>query len=297
MDAPGLSFVVLTRDRCDEVLECLESLIRQDVSGSEIVLVDNGSRDGTTEAVRRRFPTVAVVEAGLNLGVAGGRNRGAARARGAVCLFIDDDARLVDPSAARHLLARFAEAPQTAVLALRIRDAASGADARPAIPRRDKRLPEDGEECAYFCGAGFAVRRDVFLALGGFWEALRYAGEELDFSFRLLAAGHRIQYVRAVEVLHREVETARPAGQWVYSQARSRALVAARDLPLGPALTTVVVWWTYTAAVAVRRGQVAAWLRGVRDAVRGLGHAWRLRRPIDRRTFARVRRLGGRSTW
>ncbi len=297
MDGPELSFVVLTRDRREEVLVCLESLARQDVASSEIVLVDNASRDGTSQAVRRRFPALELVEAGENLGVAGGRNRGAAHARGAVCLFIDDDARLAHPGAARLVLARFAKAPQTAVLALRVRDAASGADMRQAIPRRDKRLPEDGEECAYFCGAGFAVRRELFLSLGGFWDALSYAGEELDFSFRLLAAGHRIEYLRAVEVLHREAPAARPAGRWVYSQARSRALVAARNLPTGPALSTVLAWWAYTAAVAVRRGQLASWLRGVRDAARGMAQALRLRRPIDAGTFARVRRLGGRSTW
>src|SRR5216684_8824778 len=64
------SVVVLTHNRVDEVLRSIARLTR-DVPESSIVVVDNGSRDGTSGALARSFPNVTVVRAGTNLGAAG----------------------------------------------------------------------------------------------------------------------------------------------------------------------------------------------------------------------------------
>ena len=70
--------VVLNYNGGELVLRCLESLEHLDWprEALEVVLVDNGSRDGSVAAVRRRFPSVCVIEAGRNLGFAAGNNLG-----------------------------------------------------------------------------------------------------------------------------------------------------------------------------------------------------------------------------
>lgn len=291
---PSLSYVVLTRDRREELLGCLGSLAVQDLADTEVVLVDGGSADGTVAAVRRDFPAVRVVEVGRNPGVAAGRNLGISEARAPWCLLLDDDARLTGPDAARRVRGFFDRDPDLACLALRVLDAATGEDAPKSVPRADRRPPGDGEECAFFCGAGFAIRRDTFLSLGGFWEDLFYAGEEVDLSYRLLAAGHRLAYTRQASVLHREVESGRPSGQWVYHQARNRCLVATRHLPLRFLATHVAAWTAFTGGVALRDRQLRAWARGMRDAAHALPGVIRERRPLDAATVRRVRQLGGR---
>ncbi len=291
---PSLSYVVLTRDRREELLGCLASLALQDLPDTEIVLVDGGSGDGTVEAVRHDFPAARIVEVGRNPGVAGGRNLGIAEARAPLCLLLDDDARLTEPDAARRVRGFFDRDPGLACLALRVLDAATGEDAPKSVPRADRRPPGDGEECAFFCGAGFAIRRETFLALGGFWEDLFYAGEEVDLSYRLLAAGHRLVYTRQASVLHREVPAARPSSRWVYHQSRNRCLVATRHLPLRFLATHVAAWTAFTGGVALRDRQLGAWARGMRDAARALPGVFRERQPLDAATVSKVRRLGGR---
>jgi GT2 family glycosyltransferase len=86
--------VVLTRNRVDSLRATLEAIMRQTRVPDEVVVVDNGSDDGTLVMLRTSYPTAHVIDTGLNLGAAGGRSRGMARAfeRGHdVVWFVDDD--------------------------------------------------------------------------------------------------------------------------------------------------------------------------------------------------------------
>ena len=80
LNGPEWQIVVLNWNGRADTLACLDSLCqigRPDVS---IICVDNGSVDGSVEAVRQRFPQVTLIEAGANLGYAGGNNLGIAHA-------------------------------------------------------------------------------------------------------------------------------------------------------------------------------------------------------------------------
>ncbi len=289
---PTVSFVVITRDRCAELLECLGSLVVQTVHPAEFVLVDNGSSDQTVAEVKERFPEVRLITAGTNLGVAGGRNRGLRAARGEICIVIDDDAQLLDIQAAERVRLRFCERPELAVIAFRIRHPETHQDIRAALPRRDKRLPGERQAVATFCGAGFAIRKRAWEAVGGFWEELFYAGEELELSYRLLSANYELEYGCSIVVMHNETQRARPQGQWIYHQTRNRPWIAVRHLPLGCVLTTTAAWWLKTGWTAVRHHRIAAFAAGVRDCLRGFGKALSQRRPLR---FQTLRQLAARS--
>jgi len=91
--------VVVNWNGGDQNLECLESLVRQGLAPAEIVFVDNGSTDGSREAVERRFPGLVLVENRENLGFGEGANQGAreALARGAeLVFFVNNDVRVPD---------------------------------------------------------------------------------------------------------------------------------------------------------------------------------------------------------
>jgi GT2 family glycosyltransferase len=291
---PLVSYVVITRNRRDQLEACLANLGEQDWPRRQLVVVDNGSTDGSPAMVRERFPDAVLVELAENQGVAGGRNRGVERAEGELCVLIDDDARLRDRAATRHVVALFQAEPRRALLAFRIVSAHTGEEEWKSIPRTDKRVIETDYPCAYFPGAGFALRRAVFLELGGFWERLVYSCEELDLSYRLIERGHGLLRASGVVVDHHEVPAARPPAQWVYFNARNRCWVAARNLPWRHVACTCVVWWTRLLAVAARRGQLGAFARGVSDALGGLPAVLRERRPVGRATRRAVRMLGGR---
>ena len=130
--------VVLSYNGRDDTLAALESL-----DGIETVVVDNGSADGSADAVAERFPDVELVRAGVNLGFAGGNNVGIRRAldRGADwVLLVNNDAE-VEPGLVDALAAAAAARPDAGVLACKVLYADSdrlwyaGADFDPILGR------------------------------------------------------------------------------------------------------------------------------------------------------------------
>jgi GT2 family glycosyltransferase len=294
MKPPLVSYIVITRNRASELCDCLSSLREQDYPRKQLIVVDNGSEDDTAVMVSRRFPEVELILLDTNSGVGGGRNRGLRAARGEICICIDDDARLLDPLATHHTVAYFRDDPGLACLAFTILNAKTGAEDPKSIPRADKRSIGGDYLCSYFCGAGFALRRTVFLDLGMFWEKLVYIGEELDYSYRLLDRGYRLVHTSRITVYHCEVPQARPRGQWIYFNARNRCWVAVRNLPWLYGISTSLMWWVITSLIGLRSGHFGFFLRGFLDALRGLPMVINARSCMGKEAAQALKELSGR---
>jgi GT2 family glycosyltransferase len=289
---PRISVVVITMNRRRELAQCIDSILAQDCEDLELVVVDNASTDGTSAWIKEQYPSVHLITSSKNQGVAAGRNRGIGAASAPVCVCIDDDAWFRSTSACSAIARDFADAPDLECLALRIvSDPPAAVDTR-YIPRVDRRAPAATFDCAFFVGAAFAVRSAAFHRVGGFWEPLFYAGEELDFAYRLLAAGGRIAYTSRVVVVHQE--SARTGARWVYFNTRNRPWIAARNLPPAAIMTTTLSWWAYCGAVALWRLELPAFARGCVAAFVGAPAAVRQRTAIPSSTSARIRDLRGR---
>ncbi len=293
----ALSFVVITRNRKSELANCLASIQRQQLHPKDIVVVDNGSTDGTGEYVRSAHPTVRLIEAGANLGVSRARNLGVGQAAGDICVFLDDDAEFEGASVGEVVAAYFRRQPRLGLIAFTILAGASGAEEYAAIPRADKRCGQADYACSYFAGGGFAVRKRAFLEAGMFWESIVYSCEELDLSYRLIDRGYELIRSQAVRVRHWAVPKARPPGQYLYSNARNRPLVAVRNLPWQNAMSMTAVWWSYLGWVGLRTRQVTPLLRGIWDSLRTLPSAYRSRQCVSRRTMRVVAATSGRRWW
>ncbi|OPZ19761.1 MAG: putative glycosyltransferase EpsH [candidate division BRC1 bacterium ADurb.BinA364] len=294
MTCPAISYAIVTMNRREELAGCLDSLRAQSFASAEIVVADNGSADGSPEMVRARFPEARLFELGANLGVSMARNFCAEKAEGAILIYLDDDARLAEPGAAARALGYFERDERLGLLAFRILNAFSGEEERKSIPRADKRRIVEDYPCANFCGAGFAVRREAFLETGMFWPPFTYGSFEMDFSYRLLDRGWTMLRASSIDALHRETPRARPKGQWVYFNARDRLWAAARNLPWPQTVSMALGWWGYAGAMALRRGWIGPYLRGVRDGLAGLPAAIRSRQPIRKEALRKTRELSGR---
>lgn len=292
--APLVSYIVITMNRRDEIGSCLDNLRAQEYPRGEWIVVDNGSRDGTSDFIRERYPEIHLVELTENQGVSGGRNRGAEVARGEILVFIDDDAIFLNAGATSRVVSYFLEDDLLACVGFKIIDANTGREESKSIPRADKQSLDHDYPTTYFCGAGFAIRTRMFREAGMFWEPLRYGGQELDLSYRLLDKGFSILHSASIEVLHRSTPTARPEGQWVYFNARDRSWVAIRNLPWIYVATTSVAWWANTAWIAIREGRIRHFVKGFRDGLLGIPTAYRGRRCIGRVTRRSLKALSGR---
>ena len=199
---PDISLVITTYNRSHLVRLCLESLDRQTASPEryEVVVVDDGSTDDTLDVLGRltpRHPLTVVSQ--QQSGASAGRNTGAARARGRLLLFVDDD-ELADPRLVAAHLAAHDDRTETVVLGAIERRVPENADrlARLGCEDADWQNEQLTLRPATFwdCyGGNFSCTREVFQAVGGYALDLRRESDT-ELGYRLHAAGHSFVFAR-----------------------------------------------------------------------------------------------------
>ncbi|MEU4835977.1 glycosyltransferase [Streptosporangium sp. NPDC023615] len=249
-----------------------------------VILLDNGSSDGTAPAVRRDLPHVEVVELGRNLG-APARNIGVRLAGTPYVAFADDDSWWAKGALTRAAGVLDAH-PRLAVLAGRV---LVGARERPdpicaamaAAPLgSEPDLP--GPSVLGFLACGAVVRRDAYLAAGGFDDVVFFFGEEERLALDLAAAGWGLAYVPDVVAHHHPSPSRDPRG---------RRILAARNAVLTAVLRRPWPVVARTALAAARGGPEGR--RGLCGAAARLPAALAGRRGLPPPVEAARRRLGG----
>jgi GT2 family glycosyltransferase len=182
--------------------------------GNEVIVVDNGSSDGSTDFVRQQFPSVKLVALPVNLGFGGGSNAGFAAAKNDIVVLLNSDMR-VAPDFLAPLLAAF-DAPDIFAVACQIffsdpaklREETGLTEGRwsSGMLRVRHRIDEKLAQpypCFYGGGGSCAFDRRKFLALGGFDEILKpFYLEDTDLGFLAWKAGWRVLYQPASHVWH-----------------------------------------------------------------------------------------------
>lgn len=278
-----VTVVIATMDRRDNVLTTLDQLAALP-ERPPVVLVDNGSTDGTAAAVRRAHPEVVVVEPGRNLGAAG-RTLGVEAARTELVAFSDDDSWWA-PGALARAEEHFAAAPRLALLAARILVGPEGRLDPVCREMADSPLPPQpdlpGPPVLGFVACGAVVRRSAYLDVGGFSPVVFFLGEETLLAQDLAAGGWGLAYVDDV-VAHHHPGTAGDRTGRARLQARN-ALVSSwlrRPLP---------VTLRHTAAYARRSGS-PVWRGALLDALRRLPAVVPARRVLPADVERQVRLL------
>ena len=274
--------VVLSWNGREDTLAALESL-----QGIETIVVDNGSTDGSADAIAERFPEVELVRAGVNLGFAAGNNVGIRRAldRGADWVLLLNNDAAAEPGLVDALAAAAEARPDAGVLACKVLFADSdrlgyaGAGFNPLLGRsRHEGFGEPDEpgelrDTVRATGAGMAVSRKAIEAAGLFDEELFLYAEDLDWSLRIRQAGFAIVYVPAARVRHRVSAAAGGAGSPTtsYYETRNMLAVVERHRPLPRGLTGLRRGLVVAPRVLAGRRPLSAWaaIRGWRDYRRG----------------------------
>ncbi len=301
MDAqPRVVVVMLTLNQRETTLRALRSMSPEERHRFAVVLWDNGSSDGTAEAVANEFPEVVVHHEPENLGVASGRNAGAKlaieRFDPTHLLFLDND-MVLQPGFPEALLAPFRDddrvgQTQAKLLFLgdpqRINDGGgcqinfwTGRTDPVGFNEIDRGQCDSVAPCIS-CGGAMMVRVDLFQQLGGFDSIFDPFGpEDLDFSLRLQALGYKALYIPSA-VAHHAVSHTFEGGEYTAVYARSKAKHWLRFLrrhgtpvqKLGFALVgapVIAVRMTARELLRGNPGAVIGSVRGLFEALRGHG--------------------------
>ena len=279
-----LTVVVATRDRRGSLLR---SLARLDVPGGPpVVVVDNASTDGTAAAVRAAHPRVDLVQLPANAGAVA-RTDGVRRAGTPYVAFADDDSWWEPGSLARAADLLDAH-PDVAVVVGRVRVATDGSEDAVTGKHRRAALGRSAAGPDVLSWPAFAavVRRDAYLAVGGFSPLLFFGGEEHLLALDLAAAGWQQVFAEELTAWHDPAGPDRPTPQRWAQQTRNDVLVDWLRRPLPAALAA-------TGRLAVRAAREPAARRAGAGLLRRLPAALRGRRPVPaevERRFAAAQR-------
>ncbi|MES5819630.1 glycosyltransferase [Streptomyces sp. RG80] len=291
-EAPRVAVAVVTMgNRPEEVDALLESVAKQDVPPTRIVIVGNGCRLPEF-AERLSLPgEVTVLETDDNLGCPGGRNVGIARLREFgdvdVVVELDDDGLLVDADVLRRVGELFAADERLGVVGFRIADE-HGETQRRHVPRVGASDPMRGGYVTGFLGGGHGFRMTMLDEIGDWPARFFFAHEETDLAWRAVDAGWRILYTPELLLQHPKTSPARHAVYYRVN-ARNRVWLARRRLPLLLVPVHLGVWVLLTLARNRSVAGLRAWFGGFAEGVRESAGE---RRPMRWRTVWRLTRLG-----
>ena len=284
---PLVSIIIVNYNGKRFLDACLGSLYRQSYPATEILLVDNGSSDGSVAYVREHYPGVKAIETGENFGFARANNIGIEASRGEYVATLNNDTE-VTPS----WLSALVEAMQSdgrigmcASKMLRMDDhgvidstgiciSRSGACWDRGMFERDAGQYEKTEEVFGPCAGAALYRRAMLDEVGMFDEDFISYQEDTDLAFRGRLAGWKCLYVPKAAVYHVHGGTAGYVTDYtIYYGNRNIVWYPLKDFPAGLLLTSLPFIVGRSLGVIpyyMRRGRGATILRSKADAVKGV---------------------------
>ena len=214
-----ISLVILTCNQRDTTLRCLRSL--QSLMAEpdcEIILVDNGSVDGTADMVAHEFDRIRIIRLDKNCGVAVGRNTGLRLATGRHMMILDNDT--IATSSAIFALSTYLDRhPEVGIVGPRLTNPDGevqtsykpfpglGVKIRNVIAGKNRTsiaadAPRSPFEPFYIIGAAQMFPRYIYEAVGGLDEKIFYGPEDADFCMAVRRLGKKIIYNPDITIIH-----------------------------------------------------------------------------------------------
>lgn len=285
---PLLTVGITTRNRQRSLQRCLESLRHISHLSPEILVFDDASDVRVTTTIAPQ-PRLRVIRDDRGSGNIVGRNTLMREATGGAVLLLDDDAALLEGAGVERALEILSRDGEVAAVAF----AQANPDGRPWPETMQPARGQSSRYIAAYIGFAHLLRRDVFLRLGGYRESFVFYGEEKEYCLRLLDHGLRVVYLPDALVIHAQDASGRTPQRYLRYVTRNDCLNALYNEPLRRLV------WLLPARLALYFRMRARWdvddpggLRWVvKEVAANARDAWRVRKPVSRRTLAAWRRL------
>ena len=277
---------------------CLEGLRKQTLRDFRTIVVDNGSTDGSTNFIKRKYPEIHVIPLPKNMGFAKANNIAISEVNTPYVGLLNNDA-IPSPKWLESLVEALEKYPEAGMAASkmvfysnpdRIDRAGDGytiAGAGSLRGRGNDANTFDKEEWIFGASAGAALYRTIlFKDIGGFDEDFFLLYEDVDLSFRAQLAGYQCRYVPSAVVRHmatRSIGYDSPVS--VYYGHRNLEWTYIKNMPKGLFLKTLPLHLAYVLSSLVFfsiSGRLTAYLNSKLDALIALRRCLEKRRKIQK---------------
>jgi len=276
-----ISVIILNWNGNEHLEECLHSVSKQTTKDYEIILVDNGSTDGSVNFVESRFPSIRIVKLETNKGFCGGNIIGLQHAIGEFVALLNNDTRVASNWLA-ELLKEMEQDPKIGICASCMIDyfkpdsldtAGDGYDicgvGFKAGNQQQVSEYQNKRDVFGACAGAVLYRRSMLNKIGFFDEEFFAVGEDIDLSFRAKLSGYRCVYVPTAIVYHKVGQTIGSKSNFLlYHSRRNIEYTYFKNMPLPLLLLSLPLHLFYnflTLLQAVTQGRSQIFLKAKRD--------------------------------
>jgi len=314
---PRASVIIPHWNGLEHLDVCLNALRRQTFAAHEVILVDNGSTDGSQRYVREHFPEVRLIELAENRGFTGACNEGYAKSRGEFVCLLNNDTE-ADAGWLEAIVTAFDHNPRVGAVATKMllfdqRDhfhsagdyyRVDGIPGNRGVWQRDTGQYDRQEPMFSACGGAAAYRRTMLQEIGFLDDAFFFSCEDVDLGWRAQLAGWEVLYVPEAVVYHKLKASGGSGATGSYHDGRNFLYVIWKNYPAGLLRAHAgdilrAQWrisrealraWRGAAARAKLRGQLAG-LLGIFKMLPARRRIQAARRVDDRTIEARLTRV------
>ncbi|MBU1289930.1 glycosyltransferase family 2 protein [Patescibacteria group bacterium] len=220
---PKVSIIIVTWNGIRHVSDCLESVLKSTYPNYEIIVVDNGSKDGTPELISKKFPEVRLIKKEKNLGFTGGNNEGIKQAEGEILFLLNDDTK-IHSKLIEVLVGELESSPEMGIVGPKIYfmdkpneiwfaggkiDWAKSDSFHLGRGLTDKELIGDSKkEVDFITGCSLMIKKEVVDKIGLLDDVFFAFYEDADWCQKAKKAGYQVLYIPFGGVWHIKSATA-----------------------------------------------------------------------------------------
>ncbi|MDM8567306.1 glycosyltransferase family 2 protein [Candidatus Halobeggiatoa sp. HSG11] len=262
MNTPKLSIVFLNYNRITETRYTINQLFRlvENRHDIEVIAIDNGSGDGTSDFLQTQADWVQVINMPTNLGIAG-YNEGFKQAKGDYLLVLDDDSHPIDSITLDRIIQCLDTRPEVGIVACQI-------ESVKGKPFYTWHLPENnapGQSMA-FVGCGFAIRRSLFEKIGWYPADFFLYQNEMEVAIQVMRHGYKIYYDPCCRIVHRQSSQGRTNWRQVYYPTRNTIWLIRRYFPFPVAAYLIMSRLFFGLVRALQSLEFTCYYKAVTDA-------------------------------
>lgn len=251
-----ISIIILNWNRKSDIEDTLRGLRDQTYSNYEVIIIDNGSTDGSQQMIAQKFPEYRLINLPRNLGCEEGFNVGIVNANGSIIVFLDNDA-LLESDALERMINEFENDPSLGIIDPLILNYYS---------REITNAPQYWP-LKMFTGCAAAVRKEIFDKTGLRPEKYFIYASEPDVCIRALDAGYGIKHCPDIVAFHKESPEKRLSSKFYFYSTRNILWLIWKYYPFLPAINETLFHLMVNMIRSLRQMAFHYYLAGVLDAI------------------------------